>query len=118
MLKPVDPEPKRPEPGDERPVGEMVHQLVEDGKAYAKAELEVAKAMAADKGKALGVPTAMLGGAFLFLQAAVTILGVTIFFGLMPLMGPVLAGLLAFLIFAAIAAGLAKFAIEKAKRDL
>ena len=118
MLKPADPEPKRPEPGDERPVGEIVHQLVEDGKAYAKAELAVAKAMAADKGKALAIPAAMLGGAFLFLQAAVTILGVAVFLGLLPLMGPVLAGLVAFLIFAGIAGGLGWFAVQKAKRDL
>ena len=93
-------DPKRPEPGDDRPVGELVHQLVEDGKAYAKAEFDLAKAMAADKGKALGIPAAMLGGAFLFLQAAVTILGVAVFLGLAPLIGPVLAGLVAFLIFA------------------
>ena len=118
MLKPADPDPKRPEPDDGRPVGEIVHQLVEDGKAYAKAEIDLAKAIAADKGKALGIPAAMLGGAFLFLQAAVTILGVAVFLGLLPLIGPVLAGLVAFLIFAGIAAGLGWFAIEKAKRDL
>ena len=118
MLKPADPDPRRPEPGDERPVGEIVHQLVEDGKAYAKAELEVAKAIATDKGKAIAIPAAMFGAAFLVLQAAVTILGVALFLGLLPLIGPVLAGLVAFLIFAGIAAGLAWFAIEKAKRGL
>ena len=118
MLKPADPGPSRPDPGEERPIGEIVHQLVEDGKAYAKAELNVAKAIASDKGKALGAPAAMLGGAFLFLQAAVTILGVGVYLGLLPLMGPVFAGLVAFLIFAGIAGALAWFGIQKAKRDL
>ena len=118
MLKPADPDPNRPAPGEDRPVGELVHQLVEDGKRYAKAEFDHVKAMAADKGKALGIPAAMLGGAFLFLQAAVTVLGVAVFFGLEPVMDPILAGLVAFLIFAGIAAGLAKFAIEKVKREL
>ena len=118
MLKPPGPDPKRAEPGDERPVGEIVHQLVEDGKAYAKAELNVAKAIVRDKGKALTVPAAILGSAFLFLQAAVTILAAGLFFGLLSLVGPLLAGLIAFLVFAGIAGGLAWFAIEKAKRDL
>ena len=118
MLKPVDPDRRRAGLDDERPIGDIVHQLVEDGKAYARAELNVAKAIASEKGKALGIPAAMLGGAFLFLQAAVTILGVGVYLGLLPLMGPVFAGLVAFLIFAGIAGGLAWFGIQKAKRDL
>ena len=118
MLKPADSQPNRPDPDDDRPVGDFVHQLVEDGKAYARAELDVAKAMAADKGKALGIPAAMLGGAFLLLQAAVTVLAVALFLGLLPLMGPIFAGLVAFLIFSGVAAGLGWFAVQKAKRDL
>src|SRR5205814_38363 len=35
MLKPVDPGPPPPE----RPIGELVHELIENGKAYAQAEL-------------------------------------------------------------------------------
>jgi hypothetical protein len=42
MLKPPEP---AEEPQSERPVGELVHQLVEQGKAYALAELAVAKAI-------------------------------------------------------------------------
>ena len=46
MLKP----PNEPEgaPGDnDRPIGELVHELIEDGKAYARAEAEVIKAIVA-----------------------------------------------------------------------
>ena len=40
MLKP--PTEPRPEPADnERPIGELVHELIEDGKAYARAEVGV-----------------------------------------------------------------------------
>ena len=34
MLKPAEPGPPPPE----RPIGELVHELVEEGKAYAQAE--------------------------------------------------------------------------------
>lgn len=117
MLKPADPAP-RPEPGDERPIGELVHQLVDEGKAYAQAEFGVAKAIAAAKAEGFKLPAILLGAALLFLQAAVTILVVAAFFALLPLLGPLLAGLLAFLVFAGIAAGLAWFGIDKARRGL
>ena len=118
MLKPTDPALQPPEPGDERPIGELVHQLVEEGKAYAQAELGVAKAVASAKADGLKVPAILFAAAFLFIQAAVTVLAVAVFLGLLALMGPVLAGLVAFVIFAGAAAGLAWFAIEKAKREL
>ncbi|HEU5285551.1 MAG TPA: phage holin family protein [Sphingomicrobium sp.] len=121
MLKPNDPArqpPEPPEPGDERPIGELVHQLVEEGKAYAQAELGVARAIASAKADRLRVPAILLGAALLFAQAAVTVLAVAVFLGLLALMGPILAGLLAFLVFAGGAAALAWFGIEKAKRDL
>ena len=54
MLKVPEHVPERGQPGGaERPVGELVHQLVEDGKAYARAEIGLAKAIAA--GAKLGV---------------------------------------------------------------
>lgn len=118
MLKPADPARQPAGPGDEPPIGELVHQLVEEGKAYAQAELGVAKAIASAKADGLKLPAILLGAAFLFAQAAVTVLAVAVFLGLLALMGPVLAGLLAFLIFAGAAGGLAWFAIQKAKRDL
>ena len=117
MLKPTDPAMQPSGPGDERPIGELVHQLVEEGKAYAQAELGVAKAIASEKAGSLKLPAILLGTALLFLQAAVTTLAVAIFLALLPLMGPVLAGLLAFAIFAGTAAGLGWRAVETIKRD-
>ncbi len=104
-------------PHPERPIGELVHELVEEGKAYARAELGVAKAVASAKGKALGLPAALLGAALLIAQAAVTVLAVAVFGSLQWLLGTLLAGLVAFLIFAAIAGGLAWFAIQRVRRD-
>ena len=118
MLKPTDPAPGPAEADGERPVGELVHRLVEDGKAYARAELAWAKAFASSKASALGFPAALLGAAFLFIQAAVTVIAVATFLALLPLVGPFFAGLLAFLIFAGIAGGVGWFAVQKIRRGL
>jgi hypothetical protein len=107
-----------PPPHPERPVGELVHQLIEDGKAYARAEAEVAKAIATAKGKALALPAALLGAALLVAQAAVTVLAVAVFGALQWAIGTILAGLAAFLIFAAIAGGLAWYAVKRVRQDL
>jgi len=118
MLKPAEPAMQPPEPGDECPIGEIVHQLVEEGKACAQAELGVARAIAEAKANGLKVPAILLGAAFLLLQAAVTVLAVALFLGLLALVGPVLAGLLAFVIFAGLAGGLTWQAVRMIRRDL
>jgi hypothetical protein len=120
MLKPADPAMQPdpgPDPNGERPIGELVSQLVEQGKAYAEAEFEVVKAIAAAKVGAFKLPAILFGAAFLFLQAAVTVLGVATFLALLPLMGPMLAGLLAFLIFAGVAGGLGWWAVQVLRRE-
>ena len=117
MLKPADPL-MQPEPGSERPIGELVGELVDEGKAYAKAEIGLAKAIASAKVGMLKVPAMLLGAAFLLLQAAVTVLAVAVFLGLLPLMGPIFAGLLAFLIFAGLAGGLGWYAADIIRRSL
>ena len=64
MLKP--PNEPEPTPGDtDRPVGELVHELIEDGKAYARAEVGVVKAIATAKANALKLPAILFGIAFL-----------------------------------------------------
>ena len=115
MLKPGD---KLQPPPPERPVGELVHQLVEEGKAYARAEFGLVKAIASAKGKALAVPAGLLFAAWLVAQAAITVLAVATFAVLQWAMGTILAGLLAFLIFAAIAGGLGWFAVQRVRRGL
>jgi hypothetical protein len=114
MLKPADPGPQPPE----RPVGELVHELIEQGKAYARAEFDLAKAIAAAKGKALIVPAALFGVAFICALAAVTALAVGVVIALATFIGPLAAGLVGMLIFAGIAVGLGWFGYLRLRRDL
>ena len=117
MLKPPEQE-LPPEPQDERTVGELVHQLVEDGKAYARAELSVAKAVASSKAGALKLPAILFGAALLALIGAVTALAFGVFQTLSFVLGPFVSGLLTFLLFAAIAGGLAWFGAKKLQEGL
>jgi uncharacterized integral membrane protein len=112
MLKP--PEPPQPE----RPIGELVHELVEEGKAYARAELDLGKAIAAAKAKALALPIGLLIAALFIDMAALNALAVGVVLALAHLMGPLLGGIVGMLIFAAIAGGLAWFAVERLRRAL
>jgi hypothetical protein len=111
MLKPAN-EPMQ-EPEDEKPIGEVVHQLIEEGKAYAKAELDFARAQALAKVSEFKAPAILLFGALLFAQAAVTVLAVTIALGLSPMIGPLGGGLVAVLVAGGVAAGLGWLAVQK-----
>ena len=115
MLKPVD---QAEPPHEERPVGDLVHQLVEEGKAYAKAEIGLAKAIAAAKAKALALPATLFGAAFIVALAAVTALAVGVVLALAKFLGPLLAGIAGLVIFAAIAGGLAWYGAERLKQVL
>ena len=116
MLKPVDPGP--PEPASERPVGELVHELIEEGKAYAWAEFSLAKAVASAKAKALILPAILFGVAFILALAAVTALSVGVVMALAKFIGPLAAGVVGLLIFAAIAGGLGWYGAERVKQVL
>lgn len=113
MLKPVDPGPQ-----PERPIGELVHELIEGGKAYAQAELDVAKTIAAFKGKALVLPAALFGTALILSLAAVTALAVGVVIGLAKFIGPLAAGFIGMLIFAALAGGCGWYGYQRLMRDL
>jgi hypothetical protein len=114
MLKPADPGPPPPE----RPVGELVHELIEEGKAYARAEIDLAKAIATAKGKALILPVALFATAVILALAAVTALAVGVVIALAKFIGPLAAGFAGLLIFAAIAGGLGWYGAERLKHDL
>jgi len=118
MLKPPAPGAGGPDPAEEKPIGELVHQLIEDGKAYAQAELNVAKTTAMAKVDAVKLPAILLGGAFLFLQAGVIVLGMTVFATLLSRLGPFLAGMVATLLMLGIAGGLAWYARKRLQEDL
>jgi fructose-specific phosphotransferase system IIC component len=114
MLKPADPGPPPPE----RPIGELVHELIEEGKAYAQAEIDLYRKIASSKAKALVFSVALFATAFALALAAVTALAVGVVIALAKFFGPLLAGVVGLLIFAAIAGGLAWWGAERLRRDL
>jgi len=110
MLKPVE-----PTPPPERPIGELVHELIEEGKGYARAEIGLLKAIATAKGKALILPAALLVVALLLAMASITALVLGVVLALATLVGPLAAGVLGMLLFAAIAGCLAWWGVQRAK---
>jgi hypothetical protein len=114
MLKPADPGPPPPE----RPVGELVHELIENGKAYARAEIGLVKAIAAAKGKAIAIPAALFAAALFIAMAAINALAVGVVLALETFIGPLAAGFVGMLIFAAVAGLLGWAGYAKLRRDL
>jgi hypothetical protein len=114
MLKPADPGPPPPE----RPVGELVHELIENGKAYARAEIGLGKAIAAAKGKAIAIPAALFAAALFIAMAAINALAVGVVLALETFIGPLAAGFVGMLIFAAVAGLLGWAGYAKLRRDL
>ena len=110
MLKRADPS---LEPEDEQPIGEVVSDLVEQGKAYAKAEVELAKAQVLAKVSEFKVPAVLLFAALLFAQAAVTVLAITVALGLEPFIGIVGGGLVGVLLASGAAGLLAWLAVQR-----
>jgi sorbitol-specific phosphotransferase system component IIBC len=112
MLKPTD------QAGSERPLGELVNQLVEDGKAYAHAEYGLYRSIAEAKARALAVVAALFGAAFVLALAAIIALAVGVVIALAHFMGPLAAGFVGLLIFAALAGGLGWYGVQRLKREL
>jgi len=116
LKPPTDPDPTTDD--SDRPVGELVHELIEDGKAYARAELEHVKAIAASKANALKLPAILFGFAVLFALAAFVALVVGIANGLATLIGPLAGGVVAALLFAVVAGGLGWYGARRLRDDL
>ena len=66
----------------------------------------------------MALPAGLLFAALLFVQAAITVLAVAVFASLQWLLGTLLAGVVAFLLFAGIGGGLAWYAVKRLKVDL
>lgn len=107
-----------PEPEDEQPLGEIVSQLVDEAKGYAKAELNVAKAIVTAKANGLKLPAILLGAALVLVLAGVAALAVAVTAALSPLVGPFLAGLIVLALFGGAAGALAWFAVKKLQEVL
>ena len=114
MLKPVDPGQQPPE----RPIGELMIELIEEGKAYARAEINLVREIASAKGKALALPAALFAAAFICALAAVTALAVGIVIALETFIGPLAAGFIGMLIFAAVSGLLGWYGYQRLRRDL
>ena len=99
---------------DERPIGEMFGKLIDDGKAYAKAELGLAKATAEAKANEAKKPALLGAAALLFLMAGVVVLCMTLALALATLVGPLAGGLIAALVTFGIAAALGFWAKQEA----
>lgn len=85
------------------PIGQLFSQLVDDGKRYARAEVEFYKAKAADKA-APAKKAAILGGAAVTLAlSAVVALLVGLILSLETLVGPLAATLIVVLVTLAVA---------------
>jgi hypothetical protein len=91
----------------ETPVGSLFARLIDEGKAYAKAELGVVKAQASDRAERAKLPALLFAGALLLVIAAVVVLVMTIADALATLIGPLAGGLVAVLIALGLAGGLA-----------
>jgi hypothetical protein len=113
MLKPAEPAPER-----ERPIGDIVGDLVDDAKAYARAEFDLAKAIAADKAQGLKVGAILLVVALVVAFGAITALSVGIFALLATFLGPLLGGIVAFILIGAVAGLLAWAGIAKIRDSL
>lgn len=119
-VPPGDPMLKRTETinGEPEGIGDLVHRLVEDGKTYAKAEVDYYKTLGTEKANALKTPAILGVVALLFAHAAFLALIATLFVGLATLMSDTLAGVLTVIICAAIAGVLGYMAYSKATKGL
>ena len=104
------------EEGEERPIGELFGQLIDEGKAYAKAELGLAKASAEAKADAAKKPALLGAAALLFLIAGVVVLCMTLALALATLVGPLAGGLIAAFVTFGIAALLGLWARQEARK--
>lgn len=102
MLKPGEVPPS----GADRSIGELASQLIDDGKAYARAELDLAKAIAAEKGRMAAIGVGLLVVALFVAMAGLNALCVAVFVAIAYHLGPLLGGLITFVIVCAIAGGL------------
>ena len=101
---------------EEKPIGELFGQLIDEGKAYARAELGLARATAEAKAEAAKKPVLLGSAALLFVIAGVVLLCITLAIGLSIFVGPLAGTFLATLISFGIAYGVLLWAIQSARK--
>jgi hypothetical protein len=80
---------------EEKPIGELFGELIENAEAYAKAELRLVKAEVEAKAEGARKPAVFGAAALLFLIAGVVVLCMTLALALATLVGPLAGGLIA-----------------------
>ena len=100
---------------DEAPIGELFGRLIDDGKAYAQAEVALVRARVETQAERAKLPAVLGAGALAFGFAGVIALVLTMVLALASLLGPLAGGLLATLITLLIAGGLGIAAIKSWK---
>ena len=104
MLKRVEVTPPDYEPRDES-IGELFSRLVEDGRAYARAELDLVKQIARHRAAKAKTGAILVGAGVTLLLCSLTALVLALVLGLATLIGPFGAGMAVFLVLA-VAGGL------------
>ena len=104
MLKRVDATPPDIEPRDES-IGELFNRLVEDGRAYARAEIDLVRQIARHRAAKAKSGAILLGAGVTLLLCSLTALVLALVLGLATLIGPFGAGMVVFLVLA-VAGGL------------
>jgi hypothetical protein len=112
------PNPPPPPGAADSSIGDLASKLVDDAKAYAKAEVGVVKAIAGEKADAFKVPLILIATSLLVALTALTALAVGIVMALATIMGPLLAGIVAFLLIGAVAGIMAWTGYSKLKDAL
>ncbi len=84
----------QPDPG-EAPIGELFGRLIDDGKAYAKAEVDLVRVRAEAQASRAKLPTILFAGAIAFGFAGVIALIMTLVLTLAAVLGPLGGGLVA-----------------------
>ena len=80
---------------EEKPIGELVSRLIDEGKAYGRAELGLVRAHAEVAVDRVKRPAISVGVALAFAMAGVIALVMTLVLSLASLLGPLAGGLLA-----------------------
>ena len=97
---------------DEAPIGQLFGRLIDDGKAYASAEVDLVRARVEGQVGRAKWPAILGAAAIAFGFAAVIALVLTMVLALASLLGPLGGGLLATVIALLIAAGLGMAALK------
>ena len=99
-------------------IGDLVHRLVADGKAFAQAEVNLYKTIGTEKAKSLVTPAILLVSAVILAHAAFLALVATLFVGLASLLdSDTLGGLVTVLILAVLAGITGYLGVSKLSGD-